>query len=97
MRKLIEQKEIILSDFDFKKVQRVMKALKWQWVGKDGVKYTPNEDDLSIVAGFCLSQVIKSRSDEDMCCIGGFEALRVNNVLELRFVVEKANPLSKIL
>ena len=97
MRKLIEQKGIILNDFDFKKVQRVMKALKWQWVGKDGVKYTPTEDDLSIVAGFCLNQVIKSKGDEDMCCIGGFEALKINGVLELRFVVEKANPLSKIL
>jgi vacuolar-type H+-ATPase subunit E/Vma4 len=96
MRKLIEQKEMILSDFDFKKVQRVMKALKWQWVGKDGVKYTPNEDDLSIVAGFCLSQVIKSKGSEDMCCIGGFEALRINGVLELRFVIEKNNTLSQL-
>lgn len=97
MRKLIEQKEMILSDFDFKRVQRVMKALKWQWVGKDGVKYMPNEDDLSIVAGFCLSQVITSKSEEDLCSIGGFEALKINGVLELRFVIEKANPLSKIL
>lgn len=97
MRKLIEQKKIILNDFDFKKVERVMKALSWHWIGKDGVKYIPNESQLLTVAQFCLGQVIKSNTHEDMCSIGGFEALRINGVLELRFVIEKANPLSKLL
>ena len=97
MRKLIEQRDIILKDFDFKRVERVMKSLNWEWVDKDGIKYTPSENDLKVAASLCLNQVIKSKEDEDTCCIGGFEALRINGVLELRFIVEKANPLSNIL
>jgi len=97
MKKLIEQRDIILNDFDFKKVKKVMTSLDWVWVDENQMKYHPTIDDLRKVAGFCLDNVIKSKDEEGIYCAGGFEALKINGVLELRFIVEMNNSLSKIL
>jgi hypothetical protein len=97
MNKLVEQKMMILQDFDFKKVERVMKSLEWEWIGEGGIKYTPTISDLTRVADMCLSNVIKSKEKEDTYSIGGFESIKMNGVLELRFIVEMNNSLSNIL
>jgi len=97
MKKLIEQKMMILKDFDFKRVEKVMKSLDWDWVGEGGIKYTPTISDLTRVADICLTSVIESKEKEDTYSIGGFESVKINGVLELRFIVEMNNSLSKIL
>lgn len=97
MIKLIEQRDIILSDFDFKKVKKAMTSLDWNWIDENQMKYSPTIEDIVKVAEFCLDNVIKSKDKEDTYCAGGFEALKINGVLELRFVIEKNNTLSKIL
>lgn len=97
MKKLIEQKEMILQDFDFKRVERVMKSLDWEWIGEGGIKYSPTISDLTRVADLCLTQVINSKEKEDTYSIGGFESIKMNGVLELRFIVEMNNSLSNIL
>jgi hypothetical protein len=96
MKKLLEQKEMILEDFDFKKVEKVMKSLNWEWMGEGDIKYTPTISDLNRVADICLTKVIESKEKEDTYSIGGFESVKINGVLELRFIVEICNPLSKI-
>lgn len=94
MRKLTEQKKMILKDFDFKRVERVMKSLEWEWIGEGGIRYTPTISDLTRVADLCLTQVMKSKEKEDTYSIGGFESVKINGVLELRFIIEKNNALS---
>ena len=94
MRKLTEQKKMILKDFDFKRVERVMKSLEWEWIGEEGIRYTPTISDLIRVADLCLTQVMKSKEKEDTYSIGGFESVKINGVLELRFIIEKNNALS---
>jgi hypothetical protein len=98
--KLKEQKEIILKDFDFCKVEKVMTALDWKWVmgGIPGnIEYRPNISQLKNVANTCLDLVIESDQNEDTCSMGGFEAIKLNGMLELRFVIDKANPLESLM
>lgn len=93
--KLTEQKEVILNDFNFEKVEKVMKALDWKWVDGNAhgnFEYQPKIDDLKRVASLCLDNVINNTDDEHSCSIGGFEALKTNGMLELRFVPEVSNP-----
>lgn len=98
--KLKEQKEIILKDFNFDKVEKVMTALDWKWVmgGIPGnIEYRPNILQLKNVANICLDSVIDTDQDEDICSMGGFEAIKINGMLELRFVIDKANPLESLM
>jgi len=93
--KLIEQKDIILNDFNFEKVEKVMEFLNWKWVdgGVPGnFEYQPKIADLKEVASLCLNNVINSADDEHSCSIGGFEALKTNGMLELRFILDISNP-----
>jgi hypothetical protein len=93
--KLTEQKDIILNDFDFEKVEKVMKTLDWKWIdgGVPGnFEYQPKISDLKHIASTCLDNVINSIDDEDSCSIGGFEALKTDGMLELRFVLDVSNP-----
>lgn len=96
MKKMLEQKEIILADFDFKKVERAMKSLSWEWIDENQMKYSPTIDDLTKVANFCLEKVILSKEKEDTYSMGGFEALKIDGVIELRFIIEKNNTLSHL-
>lgn len=90
------QLKSILSKFDFKKVEVVVHALNQTWVDEDGKKYTPSIDDLKSVAEYCLIQVIKNKDKEAVFSIGGFEALKIENQIELRFVVEQKNYISEM-
>lgn len=98
--KLKEQKEIILKDFDFDKVEKVMTALGWKWIdggAHSNLEYQPNIVDLKRVAEHCIDSVIANDQDDDVCSVGGFEAIKLNGMLELRFVIDKANPLESLM
>lgn len=97
MNKLKEQKKIILEDFDFKKVENIMRLLNWQWQREDNKKFTPSIADLIEVATHCLDELIKNNEQDDVVSIGGFEAIKVKDLLELRFIIEKSNSLSSLL
>jgi len=93
--KLIEQKEIVLSSFNFEKVEIAMKSLDWKWIdgGVPGnFEYQPEIDDLKQVASRCLDSVINNTDSESSCSFGGFEALKIDGMLELRFVLDVSNP-----
>jgi hypothetical protein len=92
-----EQIKHIMSDFDFNKIHSVMKFLDWKWSYENGDKKTPNVDDLKSIAEHCLNQVSDSEDEISVCSAGGFEAEKIENTLELRFILDKVNPLEKLL
>lgn len=92
-----EQIKHIMNDFDFAKVHSVMKFLDWKWSYDTGEKKTPNIDDLKSIAEHCLTQVSNSEDESAVCSAGGFEAEQIQGTLELRFILDKVNPLSTLL
>lgn len=90
-----EQIDAILVDMDFKKIQSVMEHLKWTWKDSDsGEKIIPNTKDLAVTAEYCMRKAIQS--EHKIFNSGGFECEIINGAIELRFVIEKVNPLSGI-
>lgn len=92
-----EQISFIMSQFDFEKIHSVMKFLKWKWKFSNNEFRVPNIEELKIAAINCLNKVATSHDEVDHFSIGGFEADKINNVLELRFILDKSNPLSQML
>ena len=91
-----EQIENILSDMDFKKIQSVMKHLNWKWEDSEsGKKRVPNESELAIAAEHCINKAYEHK--DEFFTSGGFECEIINGAIELRFVIERVNPLSRIL
>jgi len=91
-----EQIKIIMSDFDFKKVHLAMKALDWKWTYENEKKKVPPVEDLISIAEHCLNNLANSKNRNATLNIGGFEAEKAEGILELRFILEKVNPLSHI-
>jgi len=91
-----EQIKLIMNDFDFKKIHSTMKFLNWKWSYENGEKKVPTVSDLISVAEFCLNKVANSTDDSTTFNVGGFEADKKDNMLELRFILEKVNPLSSL-
>ena len=88
--KLKDQKKIILDDFNFKKIELLMKTLNWQYENVNGERSIPNISELRKAAEFCIDQVIDNE-DEDTFSMGGFEVIKVESLIELRFILEKSN------
>ena len=95
-----EQIKFILEDFDFERVRKVMKALDWKYDREKGI---PTIKQLKSVARAALKNVSEERPIVSM---GGFEAEMVSekdtgtgfgSVLELRFIIDRVNPLSEML
>lgn len=97
MKRQKEQIEIILDGIDFKKIHSVMKFLNWEWKIQNNESKVPDISELKSTAEFCLNKVANSNDEIAHFETGGFEADKIENVLELRFVLEKANPLASIL
>jgi hypothetical protein len=82
-----EQIEIILEDFNFEVVETVMRLIDWKYNGSEN---SPTVIELRALAKKCL----KKSAEEGHYSQGGFEADYVGGILELRFVLERTNPLS---
>jgi hypothetical protein len=92
----IDSIENILDEYEFQRVQKVMKALEWRWYGTEDV--FPSIAEIRRQARGLLEDVYRY---EDSACItmgrGGFEANRLmevgslNKYLSLKFVVEEGN------
>jgi hypothetical protein len=89
-----EQIKIILADCDFKLIHSVMNFLNWKWTYSNGEKKVPPVADLISIAEDCLNNVADSEDKSATCSVGGFEAEKIEGILELRFNIERVNPLS---
>jgi hypothetical protein len=92
-----EQIKMILADCNFKRIHSVMNFLNWKWTYSNGEKKVPPVADLISVAEDCLNNVVNSEDKSVTCSVGGFEAEKIDGILELRFNIERVNPLSSIL
>jgi len=90
-----EQIKCIMQDCDFAGIQKAMIAMNIGWTYENG-KQTPSISDLKSIAEQCLNKVAYSKEESTYSC-GGFEAEKINNILELRFVLERISPLKILL
>lgn len=92
-----EQIKYILADFNFKRINSVMTFLDWKWNFDNKEIKVPDIKDLISIATHCLNEVSNSNDNSALCTMGGFEAEKIEGTLELRFILERVNPLSSIL
>lgn len=92
-----EQINHILADCNFKMIHSVMESQNWKWSYSDGTKKIPPVDDLRSIAEHCLKKAAESLDDSSTCSVGGFEAVKIEKTLELRFNLVVVNPLSHLL
>jgi hypothetical protein len=92
-----EQIKHILADFNFKRIHSVMTFLDWKWNFNNKEIKVPEVKDLISIATHCLNEVSNSEDSSALCTMGGFEAEKIEGTLELRFILERVNPLSPIL
>jgi len=91
-----EQIEINLEDLDLKVIQKTMSHFGWTWKdSKTGERRVPDIKDISAIAKECMEKAWES--ENKIANIGGFEAIVENGVIEIRFILTKANPLSNLL
>jgi len=94
MKSRKEQITIIIKQMDFNKIQSVMEFLGWTWKCDVEGRRTPTPQELKIAAVHCINQAWKS--EDKIYNSGGFECEIINDTIELRFVIERANPLSEM-
>jgi hypothetical protein len=94
MKSREKQIEIIIKQMDFKKIHDVMNFLGWTWKCDADGKRVPTTQELKIGAVHCINQAWMS--EDKIYNSGGFECEVINDTIELRFVIERANPLSEM-
>lgn len=92
-----EQIDMILEDFNFKTVHSTLTALGIKWAQGDKTPKVPTEDEIKNLAEFLLQKAAMSKKENDYYEICGLEAEKIKNILELRFVLERASPLKPLL
>jgi hypothetical protein len=97
-----EQIKIIMNEFDFNAVHSTLTHLKRTWsfeIGenKEPVKKIPTIADLKSIAEHCLNKVADSKESSAIFFICGFQAEKIENTLELCFILDRVNPLSQLL
>lgn len=95
--KLKEQYLIIMNDFNFKEIHEVMTFLRWEWKPTNQPAAIPSVDAIKQVASDCLERVIDSEEDSVTATMGPFEAQKIQNTLELTFILQRVNPLGTLL
>jgi hypothetical protein len=76
----------IMDWFDFEKVHKTMKALRWEWVGAE--EKIPCQGEIREKARQLLTQAIESETD---VASGGFHVtyISVEGLLKLEFIVSE--------
>lgn len=95
--KLKEQFTMILDDFNFKEIHEVMTFLGWKWKPKNAPATIPTLEELKQVATDCLYKVANSEEESVIISMGPFEAQKIENTLELSFILQRVNPLNTLL
>jgi replication initiation and membrane attachment protein DnaB len=94
--KLLEQKNVIIEDFDFDSIHKVFKVLGIRVKTDASEKASiPSLKTLKTIAEKCMDVVINSKSKEYTCEMCGFEAEKKHGLLELRFVLFRVNLLGR--
>jgi hypothetical protein len=78
--------EDILDEFDFNGVRRVMESLNWRWARTDDV---PPVAEMRKTARRLLEEMC-TNDEMDSLATGGFEVIRRDEGLELRFIIHEA-------
>jgi hypothetical protein len=92
-----EQIDLILDTFNFKNVQVTLAALGRTWAQGNEIPKVPTEDEIKNLAEFLLQKAANSSEKNAYYELCDLEAEKIDNkLLELRFVLERANPLKAI-
>lgn len=91
--KIIEQKEMILSDFNFDKIYRTMIHLGIEWSINGNKSSIPSLCDLKEIASLCMDEAIKNKKYS----LGSFESEIKDGTMNLKFILEHANIFKPIL
>jgi len=80
------QIEQVIKDFDFKSVQKVMKALDWKWIGSDDIPTVKEMKDT-------VRGLIQKLQDDSLAMIGtgGFFVVRNGDDFVLSFEIESVD------
>lgn len=92
-----EQIQMILKDFDFKTIHDTMLFLNRKWNYPNKPAATPTLEELKQIAFGCLQNVTLSTDETAIFSTGGFEAEKMEGMLQLTFVLERVNPLKALL
>lgn len=91
-----EQIKIVLENTNFNLINKTMKNLNWTWSDSEtGERRVPNIKELKMIAIDCIVKALKS--EDGYAQIGNFECEVNKGAIELKFVLTRANPLSKLL
>jgi hypothetical protein len=92
-----EQINLVINTFDFKKVQKVLEFLQIKWSFKNETARIPSVEEVTKVGENCLKKLSEIEDNSALVSVGGFEAEKIEGTFELRFVLERANPLAQLL
>lgn len=94
MTKKEEQIEGNLELLDVNLIHKAMTALSWTWM-KEGEAKVPTPEEITKKAIFCMNQAWYS--ENKIFSEGGFESEVIHGLIEIRFILARANPLSRLL
>lgn len=91
----LEQIKHNIECLDTKRIQSVLKHLNIKWKNSStGEKRVPTKKEIEHVAEYCMLKAFESSNKQFE--IGGFEAEVIAGVVGIKFVIDKANALSKL-
>ena len=87
------QIEFILGECDFQTIHNIMTTMNLTWKFHGKPESVPTIEDIKEKSLSLLEQVSISTEDDDVVSFSGIETHKLNNILELRFVPVRSNPL----
>lgn len=88
-----EQIEENLNSLDFDMIRKVMEFLDWRWIDtKTNLRRIPEKEELRKMANICMNRALDANG---VYSSGGFEAEAIDGIVEIRFILDRANILSK--
>lgn len=87
------QIKFILEECDFQTIHNIMTTMNLTWKFHNKPESVPTLEDIKEKSLSLLEEVSISTEDDDVISFSGLEAHKLNNVLELRFVPVRSNPL----
>lgn len=92
-----EQIEINLKALDFDIIHKTLESLGVTWKDTNtNERRVPTKKEISVIARECMQKAFENDTT-GIASMGGFEAEVINGVVEIKFVLTSANPLSKLL
>lgn len=87
------QIKFIIAECDFQTIHNIMTTMNLTWKFHNKPESVPTIKDIKEKALSLLEEVSISIENDDVVSFSGIEAHKLNNVLELRFVPVRSNPL----